>query len=198
MMQSRSIFTITRAIACLLAMLVIQASNASSVLPVNLDQLVAGARDIVHVRCIGNQVQSDPLVGVATVTAFEVLDRPKGAPAPTLSIRQAGGELDGLVVDFRVPKFKVGNEYVLFMPAPSAAGLASPVGLAQGVFGVVAGQSGKQVGNGQDLTQVLTGTAAASMPGVGTGSGPAAPPPPQLHMDLGDFMALARARTAQK
>ena len=37
------------------------------------------------------------------------------------------------------------------MPAPSRLGLASPVGLSQGAFGVVQGASGKEVGNGRDF-----------------------------------------------
>ena len=64
-------------------------------------------------------------------------------------------ELLGLKVDYHAPKFRVGEEYVLFMPAPSRLGLASPVGLAQGAFSVMPGATGKEVGNGRDFAELL-------------------------------------------
>ena len=93
--------------------------GATSVLPLDLNQIIAGAERVVHVRCTGNEVQPDPNVGVVTVTTFAVLDRAKGIVAPTLTVRQPGGELNGLTINFRVPKFSTGSEYILFMPAPS-------------------------------------------------------------------------------
>ena len=51
---------------------------ASSVIPLDLDQITAGAQHIVHVRCTKNEVQADAAIGVVTVTAFVVLDRAKG------------------------------------------------------------------------------------------------------------------------
>src|SRR5215472_9009148 len=95
------------------------AALAASVAPLSLDQIVAGAKHIVHVRCTGNVVQADPDVGVVTITSFVVLDRAKGGNEPTFTVRQVGGELQGLAVDYHVPKFTVGEEYVLFMPASS-------------------------------------------------------------------------------
>src|SRR5436305_1001857 len=131
----------------LLAALVAFDARAYSVLPLDLDQLVANAEQVVHVRCVAVAAVPDATVGVATVTSFVVFDRVKGKAAPDLQVRQAGGELDGRVIRYPVPTFRVGEEYVLFMPGASSAGLASPVGLAQGVFHVVPGATGKEVGN---------------------------------------------------
>src|SRR6185369_3762663 len=124
-------------------------AGATSVAPINLDQIVADAELIVHVRCLDNTVEADPMVRIVTVTKFAVLDRVKGAPDATFTVRQIGGELNGIVMDYHVPKFNVGEEYVLFMPRSSRLGLASPVGIDQGVFNIVAGARGKEVGNGR-------------------------------------------------
>src|SRR3977135_2054661 len=47
---------------------------ASNVVPLDLDQIAAGAQHIVHVRCTNNVVQPDAAIGVVTVTTFVVLD----------------------------------------------------------------------------------------------------------------------------
>ena len=170
---------------------------AGSVIPLDLDQIVAGAQHIVHVRCTGNVVQADPEVGIVTTSSFVVLDRAKGGAEPTFTVRQAGGELLGLKVDYHVPKFRVGEEYVLFMPAPSRLGLASPVGLAQGAFSVMPGAAGKEVGNGRDFAELLAGVDSASVP-----PGMAARLKQEAHararVDLGEFMSLARAKAVQR
>lgn len=102
-------------------------------------------------------------------------------------------ELNGLTIDFHVPKFNVGDEYVLFMPAPSRLGLASPVGLSQGAFGVMHGASGKEVGNGRDFFELLRGVDPASVP-AGISARARLGPGQRSRVDLGDFMTLIRAR----
>ena len=172
-------------------------ARASSVVPLDLDQIIAGAEHIVHVRCTGNAVQSDPEVGVVTITNFVVLDRAKGAASSTFTVRQAGGELHGVKVDYHVPKFRAGDEYVLFMPAPSRLGLASPVGLAQGAFSVLPAAAGKEVSNGRDFAELLSGADAARLP-----PRMAARLKQERHArsraDLGEFMALTRAKAVTR
>ena len=102
-------------------------ARATSVLPLDLDQITAHAEHIVHVRCTGNDVEPHAAVGVATVTTFVVLDRAKGADRPTFTVRQAGGELDGLAVDFHVPKFSCRRR----VRAVHAAGVPTGPGLAR-------------------------------------------------------------------
>jgi hypothetical protein len=193
----RALKTLAAVAAFLVSLLGANAATAASVVPLSLDQIVAGATHIVHVRCIGNVVQADPDVGVVTVTTFVVLDRARGGDAPTLTVRQVGGELNGLAVDYHVPKFVVGDEYVLFMPASSKLGLASPVGLSQGAFSVLPGAAGKEVGNGRDFGELLIGTAPASIPPkmaarLQDGG------PERSRMDLDEFMALSRAKAGTR
>jgi hypothetical protein len=170
---------------------------ASSVLPLNLNQIIAGAQHIAHVRCIGNDVAPDATVGVVTVSTFVVLDRARGAGGATFVVRQPGGERQGLVVDYHVPKFRIGDEYVLFVPAASRLGLASPVGFAQGTFAVVPGPAGKTVGNGRDFDELLVGVSQAMVP-AGIASRLALPPAQRMRMDLADFMTLVRAGAAKQ
>jgi hypothetical protein len=170
---------------------------ATSVIPLGLDQITAGAQHIVHVRCIGNGVEPHAAVGVATVTTFVVLDRAKGTGTSTLTVRQAGGERDGIAVDYHVPKFAVGSEYVLFMPPPSQWGLASPVGLSQGAFSVVQGPAGKEVGNGGDFAMLLSAGDRAAAP-AGLADRLQRAPRERTRVDLADFMALIRAKAVTK
>ncbi|HVN36400.1 MAG TPA: hypothetical protein VMU96_14240 [Casimicrobiaceae bacterium] len=176
-----------------ISLLATGAALAASVAPLTFDQIVAGAKQIVHVRCTGNVVQADPDVGVVTVTSFLVLDSAKGNGGSTFTVRQVGGELNGLAVDYHVPKFSVGGEYVLFMPASSRLGLASPVGLSQGAFSVLPGAAGKEVSNGRDFGDLLAGTDAASVP-PGIAARLARGGQARSRMDLDEFMAFSRAK----
>ncbi|MEO8506593.1 MAG: hypothetical protein ABI593_03085 [Betaproteobacteria bacterium] len=172
-------------------------AGAMSVLPLELDRLIAGASTIVHVRCAGNAVQADPVVGVATVTTFVVLDRARGGGDNTFQLRQAGGEHHGVAVDFHLPNFRPGDEYVLFVPAVSRLGLASPVGLTQGVFGVTLRDGVREVGRGRDLARLLAGIKARTLPS-GIAARMQAGQPAATAIPLADFMALVRARVESR
>jgi len=172
-------------------------ARASSVVPLDLDQIIAGAEHIVHVRCTANTVLGDPDVGIVTVSSSVVLDRPKGGDEPTFTVRQAGGELLGLKVDYHVPKFGVGDEYVLLMPPPWRLGLASPVGLSQGAFSVVPGAAGKEVGNGRDFAELLGGANPASIP-PRMAARLKQEPHARARADLGEFMALTKAKAVTR
>jgi hypothetical protein len=172
-------------------------AGATSVLPLSLTQIVADAQNVVHVRCTGNAAQPDAAVGVATVTTFVVLDRAKGTSGATFALRQAGGTLNGLTVHYPVPRFEVGEEYVLFVPATSNLGFASPVGLSQGVFTVTPSATGKTVGNGRDFGEMLVGTSRSSL-SPGAAAQLALPPAQRSRMDLSDFMDLVRKEAAPR
>jgi hypothetical protein len=178
-------------------LLAARAAGAMSVLPLDLDRLIAGASTIAHVRCTGNAVQADPVVGVATVTTFIVLERARGGGDNTFQMRQAGGELNGVAVDFHAPRFRPGDEYVLFVPAASTLGLASPVGLTQGVFDVTVRDGVREVGRGGDIAPLLAAVEARSLP-----SGIAARIRTGQHavetVPLADFMALVRGRAGPR
>ena len=167
--------------------------QGTSVLPLDLDRLVAGAQSVVQVRCTGNVVEPDATVGAVTVTTFVVLDRAKGSAGSTFTLRQAGGELGGVVFDFPTPKFRMGDEYVLFVPPASGLGLASPVGLSQGVFAVALAATGKDVGNGEDFAVLLAGADASTLP-PGIATRMQLPRRERSRVDLGDFMSLIRTK----
>ena len=197
-MKFRALKALAAAAAFQLSMLATTAF-AASVVPLDLEQIVAAAEHIVHVRCTANVVEADATVGIVTVTTFVVLDRAKGGNDSTFTVRQVGGELNGLAVDYHVPKFRVGQEYVLFMPPASKLGLASPVGLSQGAFTVAPGVAGsKEVGNGRDFGELLGGVDPASLPpGVRARlRDEARPRTPR--MELGEFMSLTRAKAVQR
>ena len=181
------------AAALLISTLAALDAVATSVIPLDLDQITAGAQHIVHVRCIKNEVQADAAVGVVTVTTFDVLERVKGGGASTFKARQIGGELNGIAADFHVPKFTVGSEYVLFMPPASKLGLASPVGLSQGAFAVAQGPAGKEVGNGRDFATILSDTDRATAPAAVTARLQRAAPE-RRRLNLADFMTMMRAK----
>src|SRR4051794_6329352 len=107
---------IGRSLAALAAFLLLALGSpgirASSILPLDIDQIVTGAAHVAHVRCVGNEVQADPIAGAVTVTTFEVLERVKGNADRSFVMRQAGGELNGMKIDYHVPKFTAGDEYV--------------------------------------------------------------------------------------
>ena len=173
------------------------AVHGSSVLPLDLDQLVAGAQTIVQARCTGNVVEPDPTVGAVTVTTFVVLDRAKGSAGSTFTMRQAGGELGGMVINFYTPKFRIGEEYVLFVPPAGRLGLASPVGLSQGVFSVAPAVAGKEVTNGSDFAVLLEGADATTLP-PGIAARMQRTERERTRVDLGDFMTLLRAKVVTR
>jgi len=186
-----------RLVAFLLCVGTALSAHASSVLPLDLGQLVDRSEQVVHVRCLGNQVVADANVGVATVTTFAVFERAKGASGPTLTVRQAGGEMNGIAVKFPVPAFVAGEEYVLFMPRFSRLGLASPVGLSQGVFHVAVHAGTKEVGNGRDFADLLVGVDPASLPTHAAARLKSAPAD-RTRLELADFMTVVRARTGMR
>jgi hypothetical protein len=113
---------------------------ATSVLPVSLQRMAQAAEMIFHGTAIGNEVRLDQASGrVATYTSFKVIEVIKGNPGATHTIKQIGGQLPGSnarLVIHGVPRFAVGEEYVIFLPQASSLGFASPIGLSQGKFDI--------------------------------------------------------------
>ena len=197
MMKLRRLPMLAATAAFALSTLSVFNAAATSVLPLDLDQITAGAQHIVHVRCTGNEVQPDAAIGVVTVTTFVVLDRAKGAAAPTFTVRQAGGELDGIAVDYHVPKFAVAASTCCSCRRPRSWGSPRPVGLSQGAFAVVQGQAGKEVGNGRDFATLLSSTDRATAP-AGVAARLQRAPSERARVDLTDFMALLRAKAGKQ
>jgi hypothetical protein len=114
-------------------------TRASQVRPMNLEKMTQRATTIFAGVCTGVETQHDATLGrpVARVS-FRVDQVVKGAAAATLTIRLLGNAAG-------VPRFREGEETVLFLYGESALGLTSPVGLGQGKFRVVEDKSGRKI-----------------------------------------------------
>ena len=108
--------------------------------PISLEQLSTRATLIFYGEVVSNQVKQDEQSGyIATFTEFKVIDLIKGNVGKTHTIKQIGGDLKDRNMSLRihgVPRFQVGNSYVVFLPTKSKLGFSSPLGLHQGSFSV--------------------------------------------------------------
>lgn len=169
---------------------------ATTVLPQKLDGIVHDAAIAFEGTCLSNRTERDPQTNlVVTYTTFSVSDVVKGTVGSTYTIKQVGGELpDGLTYRvIGVPKFTVGEQYVVFLYGKSRSGFSSPVGLSQGRFVVRQGAAGPEVSNGRDLREMTADIPETELPQdiAPKLKGGAEP----LHgMDLGDFKRLVRSR----
>jgi len=140
---------------------------ATMVLPVDLDRMIGDARVAFEGTCTGNRTARDPQTHlIVTYTTFAVHDVLKGDVGATYEIKQLGGELEG-GMRYKVegiPKFAVGQDYVVFLAGVSKAGFSSPIGLSQGRFVVTPGADGPEVSNGRDLKQMTAGIPEAELP----------------------------------
>jgi hypothetical protein len=135
---------------------------ATSVIPLNLEQLVDGSAIAFQGVCVDNRTGRDPQTGlIVTMTTFRVDDVLKGSVPANYTIKQVGGEDSQANIKFKVsgvPTFKAGQGYVVFLAGVSSAGFSSPVGLSQGSFDVVEGAGGPEVGNGRDFGDLTANT----------------------------------------
>jgi len=184
-------------LAFLLALAAAFPAAATSVLPVGLDKMVADASVAFEGTCSGNRTERDPATNlVATYTTFAVHDVLKGQVGATYEIKQIGGSIPGGLtykVD-GVPRFREGQDYIVFLPGVSAAGFSSPVGLEQGRFVVTPTTNGREVANGRDFRDLTAGIPAGDLP-------------PSLQqqakrggamrrLDIDEFKQLVRSRAA--
>ena len=169
---------------------------ATSVLPVSLQRMAQTAEMIFHGTAIGNEVRLDQASGrVATYTSFKVIEVIKGNPGATHTIKQIGGQLPGSNVRLMihgVPRFDVGEEYVIFLPKASSLGFASPIGLSQGKFDVRKLNGQAVVTDGRALAAVMKTTPQLDLPD--TPSAIAADPTPDqpATLHLADFLQTVR------
>jgi hypothetical protein len=129
-----------------------------------LDDLVARADRIVLAQC----VRVAPLTPAGTVPVVEmtlaVEETLKGEAGERLTIRQLANVL---------PTCRPGDEVVLFLHAPSGAGLTSPVGADQGYLRVVRvpGEAARIVGDARIVGALGRTAAPASSVASQTASG---------------------------
>ena len=175
----------------LFALLLCAASSsfAATVLPMVLDEIVDSSAVAFQGICTGNRTERDPLTNlVVTYTTFDVKEVIKGNVQKTHVIKQIGGVMPSGEASYLVhgiPKFAVGEEYVLFLAGVSSAGFSSPIGLSQGKFSIEQGDSGKMVSNGRDMRELTAKMPQADSLAIKEGS---------RKIGLDDLKRLTRAR----
>jgi hypothetical protein len=107
-------------------------ARALTVRALSLDELLARAERVVHAQC----VSVTPVAPRGELPAVEIVlaveEALKGEASERLVIRQVAGRFRHVL-----PTCRAGDEVVLFLHAPSRAGLTSPVGLDQGYLRVM-------------------------------------------------------------
>lgn len=159
--------TMTKRLFLALLLALAWPAAATTVLPVDLDRMIGDASVAFEGTCTGNRTARDPQTHlIVTYTSFAVHDVLKGDVGATYEIKQLGGELEsGLRYKVQgIPKFSVGQDYVVFLAGVSKAGFSSPVGLSQGRFVVTPGADGPEVSNGRDLKDMTAGIPDTELP----------------------------------
>src|SRR5262245_53038802 len=133
----------------LLLCLCVAPADASQMRPLNLQQMSLRADRIFTGRCLDVRVDEDTQLGQPVTTVTMVVTRSaKGSIHGKVTFRLLGrqdaresdtGEVDGL------PRFKPGEEVVLFLYGDSTRGLTSPVGFGQGKFTIKTDKQGRRL-----------------------------------------------------
>ena len=148
-----------RILILLFGLLTVSTSYATTIKHVPLARMAQTAEVIFHGLVISNEVRVDDISQrVATFTTFQIIDAIKGVNTETFTLKQFGGQLPGSTLVHRIhgmPRFTESEEYVVFLPAASRLGFASPIGLMQGSFTVGKDTSGKTVSNGRAISSLL-------------------------------------------
>lgn len=127
-----------------------------------------------------------------TLVTFTDIDPILGVSAPSLTLRFAGGVVDGVREEFLgVPRFTVGERVVLF--ARDGYALSPVVGLSQGYFRVLPSGDGTTVvaGDGRPVPVLDAPRAAAD---GGQGASEASPSLPQFLDAIRDELRAQRRR----
>ena len=184
-------------LACLLALAAALPAWATVVVPLTLDDLSRVSTVIFEGTCVDNRVERDASTNrIVTYTTFTVADVIKGDVGSTYTIKQIGGELpDEAVVRHihGIPKFQVGEEYVVFMAGVSSAGFSSPIGLSQGRFKVKRENGRRQVTNGRDFRELTADIPEADLP-PGFAQRVVHAPQSIHELDIDEFKQIARSR----
>ncbi len=140
----------------LLLLLIATPALAQRTIPMNLEQLVADAGMIFSGRVV--EVRTgvrDPKTNlIVTYVTFDVQENLYGASGRRVTIKQYGGEADGIAFyPAGLPRYKEGEEVLLLLYGPSDIGMQSPVGMEQGKFSV-----GRDEKSGKRTVSSATGT----------------------------------------
>ena len=122
---------------------------ALDVLPLQFDDVVARAAQVVH-GTVREVVPGRDADGIpSTWITVDVVECLKGHAGASLTIKQLGVDEplgDGTLLRVPgIPRYRPGEEIVVFLHAPSRRGFTSPVGLGQGLYRAESASSGRAV-----------------------------------------------------
>jgi hypothetical protein len=134
-------------------------THATRVLPLNLEELTKHAGRVFSGRITEVRVERDPGLDrdVTRVTA-EVEHSAKGGNGRSVTFRVLGRQNGKEPLQSGIggmPRFREGEEVVLFLYGESKAGLTSPVGFGQGKFSLVRDKQGRRVALNESGNQTL-------------------------------------------
>lgn len=165
-------------VVCLAALTCLPVS-ATKIRPLNLEQMVDRAERIFEGRCVETHDEFDPRLGASLqVATFRIDRRLKGDLGRTITLRFYGAASGRRIPG--VPRFRDGEELILFLAGDSRLGLTSPVGLAQGKFVVGTDKKGRRIasngfGNGQLFRNLSPEVESRLGPTAALRRGPALP-----------------------
>ncbi len=174
------------------ALLVPSTASGTMVRRLALEDLVRAADRIV-VATVARVEQGRDAAGVpATFVTLRVSQTLKGRASQQLAIKQFGGTGLG-AAGARIPgmpRYREGEEVVLFLHGESRAGFTSPVGLYQGKYQVV--RRGPRAYVRAPASHPILSSLAA-----GRGRAAAGPAPRTVSVPLADFLAAIAAVAAE-
>ena len=165
-------------------------TSATKLLPINLEQLSTRASLIFYATVINNTAQKDSQSGqIVTFTEFEIIELIKGSANSIHTIKQLGGQLKESNIKFQidgVPKYQIGNQYVVFLPQKSSLGFSSPLGLHQGSFSVANIDGENIITNGRNIAALQASNKQTQLSLSALSNKPA-------HASLSDFINTIHA-----
>jgi hypothetical protein len=126
----------------LIAALLAKAMFSTTIARMDLRELAQSAQIVVRARCESSRAQWDG-GSIWTLYEFAVIETFKGAPLQLLRVRLPSGRVGHLETKVDgVPRFRAGEEVVLFAEAASGGGY-SITSWAQGTFRIHRGATGE-------------------------------------------------------
>ncbi|HLG18900.1 MAG TPA: hypothetical protein VI895_03670 [Bdellovibrionota bacterium] len=121
-------------------MLRLSPAGATLTLPMNIEEITDGAESIVLGTVVSVTTEKAAFHKLpASVARIHVEERLKGPSGKDVVVRQLAIQTSsGNVMPIgTLPHFRLGERVVVFLPAKSSIGFASPVGFGQGVFRMI-------------------------------------------------------------
>lgn len=162
--------------------------HATSVRALELEELVRQSHQIFVGRVIATRQGTIPDSNLDYMEyTVSVSDWIKGGSSPTVKFRQLGRPGGALLVP-GLPRYKKGEEVLLFIHQPSEIGLTSPVGMQQGHYRVERGTTGERYVRAGSMLPSIIRLTSQSKPAVS----PIAVTAPSDRISLEDFLTLLR------